>query len=546
MDWLPHLVHPVILPFFLPDFAVLAVQDDGGALVVEARALPIARPCPSCGRPATRVHSRYTRQVGDLPVIDRPVRLLLRVRRFFCDADTCPRRTFVERLPDFAPVRARRTLRLTDALRAIGFACGGAAGARLATHLRMPTSGDTLLRLLRVTPARDIPPPTVIGIDDFAMRKGRVYGTIVVDLERRRPVDLLPDRTAATVTAWLEVRPAVAVVARDRSPEYTRGVSAGAPQATQVADRYHLLTSLREALVRYLQRVRSALRRHLLGPDDQEQTAGTPLEIEAPPFPGFDPGPARRARQAARHAERERRFRQVQEAHTRGLNLRQIAQETGFSLKTVRLWVRVDALPPERRGGRRGGKVAPYGPYLLRRLAEGCTNQRRLWQEITAQGFVGTRSLVSKWIRAQRQGLPAPATAAHPTLPGPQQLAWLVLRASDATLPEEDRLLWERLREYEELAWVQGQVAAFAALVRERHCAALDPWLAACRTGPVPELCNFADSVAKDGAAVRAALTLPWSTGPVEGHIHKLKLIKRGAYGRMKLDLLCQRVLHAA
>ena len=243
-------MHSVLLTSFLPDFAVLAAQDTASALVVEACATPTARPCPTCGRPSTRVHSRYTRQARDLPVIDRPVRLLLRMRRFFCDAGTCPRRTFAERLPDFVPVRARRTLRLTDALGAIGFACGGAAGARLATHLRMPTSGDTLLRILRATPAREVLPPTVIGIDACAMRKGRVYGTIVVDLERRQPVDLLPDRTAATVTAWLEVRPAVAVVARDRSPEYTRGVSAGAPQATQVADRYHLLTSLREALVR--------------------------------------------------------------------------------------------------------------------------------------------------------------------------------------------------------------------------------------------------------------------------------------------------------
>jgi transposase len=536
----------VILAFFLLDFAIPQVQDSAGVLVVEAAATPPERACPICGRHATRVHSRYTRHPCDLPVSDRPVRLLLHVRRFFCDDHQCPRRTFVERLPDLAPVGARRTARLTHALRAIGFASGGEAGARLASHLRMPTSGDTLLRILRATPVPPVPPPTVIGIDDFALRKGRRYGTIVVDMERHRPVDLLPDRTAETVAAWLRARPALTVVARDRSPEYARGVSAGAPQATQVADRFHLLGSLREAITRYLQRVRAALRRHLLGPNDQERAAATPLEVEAPPFPGFDPGPGRRARQAARHADRERRFQQVKAAHARGLSLVQIARETGLSIKTVRLWVRVDTLPPERRGGRRGGKVTPYGPYLLRRLAEGCTNQRRLWQEITAQGFVGTRSLVSKWIRAQRQALPAPATTVCPTLPGPQQLAWLVLRAHDATLAEEDHLLWERLRGYEELAWVQERAAEFTAMVRERQLAALDPWLAACRAGPVPELCNFADSVSKDGAAVRAALTLPWSTGPVEGHIHKLKLIKRSAYGRMKLDLLRLRVLHAA
>ncbi len=248
----------------------------------------------------------------------------------------------------------------------------------------------------------------------------------------------------------------------------------------------------------------------------------------------------------ARRTERERRFQHVKDAQRRGLNLRQIARETGLSVKTVRLWVAADVVPPERRGYRGGGKVDPYGPYLLRRLAEGCTNQTLLWQEITAQGFVGTRSLVAKWILARRAGVPAPAVASSATLPGPQKLAWLVLRAADADLADDDRALWERLRRHDELAWVQGLVARFAALVRERDAAAYDAWLADCRGGPVPELRNFAANLEKDGAGVRAALALPWSNDPTEGHINKLKMIKRSAFGRMKLDLLRQRVLHAA
>ena len=271
-----------------------------------------------------------------------------------------------------------------------------------------------------------------------------------------------------------------------------------------------------------------------------------PSAIDAPPSPHYDPGPARRWVQAAKHAERERRFGQVKDAHARGLNQRQIVRETGLSLATVRLWVDADVLPPERRGYRRDGKVDPYGPYLLRRLAEGCTNQTLLWQEIGAQGFVGTRSLVSKWIRAHRDGLAAPAIAPGPKLPGAQHLAWLVLRADDDGLAEDDRALWERLRQYEGLAWVQGMADRFAAMVRGRQVDAFDPWLADCRAGPVPELRNFATSLEKDGAAVRAALALPWSNGPTEGHINKLKLIKRAAFGRMKVDLLRQRVLHAA
>jgi len=539
-----------VLPFALPGCRVDAVRSVGATLLVDAHTTHPCPPCPACGQASARVHSRYLRLVHDLPVVDRPVRLLLRVRRFFCDAPACPTRTFVERLPALAPYRARRTPPLTQALRNIGFVAGGEAGARLAVRLRLRTSADTLLRLLRASPAPVAPAATVIGIDDFALRKGRVYGTIVVDLARGQPIDLLPDRAADTVAARLRASPEIAVVARDRSPEYARGVAAGAPQATQVADRFHLLSALRETIERYVHRVRPDLRRLVSGADD-EGTRGdlslSPAAIDAPPSPHDDPGPARRRVQAAKHAERERRFRQVKDTQARGLNRRQVARETGLSLPTVRLWMEADVLPPERRGYRQDGKVDPYGPYLLRRLAEGCTNQTLLWQEITAQGFVGTRSLVAKWVRAHRAGLLAPADAPGPKLPGAQHLAWLVLRAADDEgLAEDDRALWEQLRQHDGLAWVQGAVARFAAMVRGRQVDAFDPWVADCRAGPVPELRNFAVSLEKDGAAVRAALTLPWSNGPTEGHINKLKMIKRAAFGRMKLDLLRQRVLHAA
>jgi transposase len=532
------------LAFFLPDFAIIAVDETASVLVVDAYATPTQRACPTCGRLSMRVHSRYARCICDLPIVDRAVRLHLHLRRFFCDEDDCPRRTFVERLPDLAPLRARRTVRLTRSLRDIGFATGGEAGARLATRLCMPTSGDTLLRLLRTTAAPAVPSPTAIGIDDFALRKGRVYGTIVIDLERRKPIDLLPDRTPETVATHLSELSALAIVARDRSQEYARGITAGAPRVTQVADRFHLLSSVREAVERYVHRVRPELRQVLIGAD--AAAAPSAAVLDAPPAPHYDPGPARRRLQAAKHAERERRFHLVKAAQARGLTLRQIVRETGLSLETIRRWVVADVLPPERRGYRRVGKVDRYGPYLLGRLSEGCTNQTLLWQEITAQGFVGTRSLVSKWIRAHQTGVPTPAAEPSATLPGAPQLAWLVLRATETDLAQEQYALWEQLRQHAGLAWLQEMVAQFATMVRERRSAEFDAWLTACQLGPIPELHNFARGLEKDGSAVRAALNLPWSNGPTEGHINKLKMIKRSGYGRMKLDLLRQRVLHAA
>jgi len=560
-----------LLPFTLPGSAIDAVRATDIALLVEAHTIDLRQRCSACAQPSARVHSRYWRRLRDLPIADRPVHVRLRVRRFWCDEPTCPKRTFAERLPDLAPMRARCTPRLTQTLCAIGMVAGGEAGARLATCLRMPTSGDTLLRLLRAVPSQpedDSPPPTVIGIDDFALRKGRTYGTLLVDLQRRRVIDLLPERTAEIVADRLRALPHLTVVARDRSHEYARAVSAGAPQAIQVADRFHLLSSLRKAVERYLHRARPELRRLLLAADtikdaaeSVEDQAAPPAAqaMDAPPPPHYDPGPARRHLQRTKQIAREQRFQQVKDAQARGLNQRQIAHETGLSRATVRLWLAADLLPPDRRGYRRSGKVDRFGAYLRQRLAEGCTNQTLLWREISAHGFVGTRSLVAKWIRAHRvtdashrhpagtlpAGAAAPAPSA-PRLPGPQRLAWLVLRAEDPELAAEDRALWERLRRHAELAWVQTMVTRFTTMVRERCPDAFSAWLVDCRAGSIPELRNFATSLERDGAAVRAALSLPWSTGPVEGHITKLKLIKRSAYGRMKPDLLRQRMLHAA
>ena len=473
-----------------------------------------------------------------MPWQGRTVELHLRIRRFRCANIACPRRLFAERLPEVTVPKARRTIRLRDLQQQIGLALGGEQGSWLAGRLAMPLSPATVLRLIRAIDLKPPGTPRVIGVDDWAFRRGQHYGTIICDLEQPRTIDLLPDRQAETLEAWLKAHPSVEIVARDRAGAYADGIRKGAPKAIQVADRFHLLCNCSDALKEVFDRKHREVRRAF----EAAASAAVPAPSPEPP----PASPTRADEQARDRAlQRQARYDEVARLHAAGMPILRIARELGLGRKTVRRWLQAGQAPTHRKPGR-PKLIDRHRDYLEQRWQEGCHNAAKLWRELRDQGFTGKAGIVRLWATQRRRDLArGPAAARRPAVavPTSRQATRLVL-AEAAKLDEAERkLVAVLITAAPEISEAVAVARGFGALIRQHAADALDPWITAARGS---ELRGFADSIARDHAAVAAALRLPWSTGPVEGRINKLKLVKRQMYGRANFDLLRQRVLAAA
>jgi len=495
--------------------------------------------------------------VADLPWGPWRVVLRLQVRKFFCVNGRCARRIFTERLAPLVAPWARRTQRLAQWLVRIAVALAGTAGARLCRGLGLAVSRNTLLRLLRRQLLPDVATPHVLGVDDWAVRKGRTYGTIVIDLERRRALALLPDREAKTVALWLQAHPGVGVITRDRSRAYADGARQGAPDAIQVADRFHLLQNLAEALDQVFHAHGNALEavNETLRQAPVTQPDGT-VAVPVPP-----PSPPRKAQELAhqRQARRLALHQQIWAFHQQGWPGWAIAQQLGIGKNTVFRYLRTATLPARKRRTDRGRSLlTPYTPYLLERWNAGCRDALRLFRELQQRGYPGSYATVARYAQRLRhaQGLtsrqrrprhPLPVVTAPPHRAlTPRRATWLVLRRPE-TQDEHDAAPIAQLKvQHPEVAAAIVLAQDFAQLVRERRADQLDAWLARAADSPFVPLQRFAKGLRDDYDAVKAGLTLRWSNGPVEGHINRLKMLKRQMFGRASLDLLQRRVLLAA
>ena len=534
----------------------LAMYDDRMCLI--ATAIRRTTACPLCHRRSRRVHSCYQRHVTDLPIGGVPLTLHLHVRRFRCVNPRCPRRIFAERLPALVASGGRRSHQLRVALERVAFALGGEAGARLATALGLPTTPDILLRLIRSAALPEVGAPLRVGVDDFALRKGRTYASLVVDIEARRPLDVLPDCTATTIATWLTAHPSIRLVTRDRGTAIVEGVTRGAPQATQVADRWHLLKNLGDVVERLLVRERGAWHDALVGVTTEEEQDATvdPAPDDETVMPSLHTSTPRATQAAqeqhARRARRIARYEEVRRLHRQGWSGHAIARTLHLSRTTVQSYLTSDTAPILRPRGRKYSKLDPYKEYLARRWQEGCHNAQVLFDEVRRRGYTGGHSILREYVAAFRQKMPCVTTtcvppirvraAARPTWSPRQLVALLMRRSADLTQKQEAALT--RIQAASPmLVAVYEAVQTFAVMVREREVNGLTGWVETMRHSEHRELRGFAEGLLEDYAAVRAGLTVRESNGPTEGQINKLKLVKRSMYGRGKVDLLRQRVV---
>ncbi|HEU5376653.1 MAG TPA: ISL3 family transposase [Ktedonobacteraceae bacterium] len=563
--------------------------------------------CPLCQQASEKIRSHYTRTLADLSCFGQHVCWLVQVRRFFCRNPNCKRKIFTERLPTCAPAYARRMLRQAEILCELAFALGGKVGEQIAQLLGMTTSHDTLIRLLRRSPLPFTSTPRILGVDDFAWKKGNRYGTILVDLEKHAVIDLLPDREKKTFETWLKNHPGVEVVSRDRASAYADAARDGAPQAIQVADRFHLLVNLREHLKSFLDHKRTHLPKvEIESPDgqmrDQDNASNTsaealpelmkPLVTEHKAEETQDTSLASFIRDTKREkwfmkpsqtilaqsqlsrARRLAQFEEVRALYQQGLSMRTIAHELRISRDLVSKCIQAESFPEQGVSSprkARASKLDPFLPYILSRWQQGEYNGAKIYQEIREQGFTGSQPLVRlliadlrrmhppapgtkrSWVRKDRQviedptfGKPASSPPPKRKLLTPSQVAWLFVCRKDNLTERQQKQVEIVCQAGSDLQQVYALAQDFVLMITQQKGERFDEWLQRAEQSGFSSLEGFAKGLRKDYSAVLAALTLSWSQGQVEGQVHRLKLIKRLAYGRARFDLLRLRVLHGS
>ncbi len=498
--------------------------------------------CPKCAQESREIHSHYLRYPRDLAWSQMPVVLRLQTRRFFCLNDQCPKRTFAERFPGFVGWYARRTDRVIEKQKCLSIhVCARMAEILLGMD-QIGTSDTTLNRLIRAIPDPEAHLIEVLGVDDWAKRKGQRYGTILVDQEKEQVVDVLEDRTAETLATWLTKHPEIKIVTRDRSKTYAEGIRQGAPQAIQIADRWHLLKNGSDVVYEVFQQENGVIQKQL-----KEGSELKKIEDPLTELPPESEKPLTVAEQ-----NRKQRMDEVQKLILLGWTQKAAACHLNIHPKTVNRYL--DCPSPQTTRSYCHGKLDPFKAFILQRWNDGCHNAAQLFREIQPQGFTGNVTLVMDFARQLRQASGIPPKLRNQNgkvvdkeelrkLPSLRTLTWWVFRPVEKRQDKDELILGKLADGQPKLQTTITLARDFAEIFRLQQADSLSSWIDRAKKSECRAWCSFAYGIEQDEAAVRASLTHSWSNGRTEGNVNRLKNLKRMMYGRAKDDLLRKRVL---
>jgi transposase len=491
--------------------------------------------CPSCHKYSNHIHSTYKRTVQDLPCFAHKTHLQLFAHKFYCRNPHCPEKIFTERFGDAIAPYKRMTNRLSELLSSLILQLSGRRAERLCRLLHIQMSDSTLERMLYQKPLPEIKTPKVLGVDDWAVKKRHRYGSILVDLEKHKIIDVLQDRETTALQKWLEEHPGVQIVSRDRYANYSNAITAALPHARQVVDRWHLLQNLCTDLKRLVERNHQHLKYIRYKQIQKLQRARITLSHRKVKKAA--------AKHTASFQRRSHQIRQIKGLYRKGMPLKAIARTLGMGRSTVKKYLHLKE-PPCRRPSYQVN-IALFDPYIRKRLKEVAgIKLQQLYLEIKQRGYNGSRSTACAYFHRYINGASRPRA---PRLPDifylPSKVSFLLLKKQEQLRDGELKLVKTLCKHCPEIQTAYQMTTEFKEMMEQQQGSCLQRWIDKVIVSGSSELKSFAKGLLSDFEAVKNAFTLPWSNGPVEGLINKLKTIKRLMYGRASFELLRKKLL---
>lgn len=493
--------------------------------------------CPECFKRSDSVHSCRRRRIQHLPCSGHTLWLVFSVRHWYCRNPACSRKIFAESLAPFAGSHQQSSQALQNLQRQLGLIAGGEAGKRAATAAGLRCSADTLLRRVINTPETKQSGAPHVGIDEWAWHRGHRYGTLIVNLDTHRPLVLLPGRDQRTLATWFRKYPEIQIVSRDRSGVYATAAREGAPQARQVANRWHLLKNIGDVLERMMYRHMPLIR--LVASELSPKKSPDP----EPSVPAASLRHPERLKQQTRK-KRHQRWTEVMALHNKGCSFREISRITGLSRVTVSRWVRSGTFPEMSTRPPKRGLLDPWREWLKEQRESGNYNASRIWREMVARGFTGSETIVRDAVAKWRKGWNPPVTTAV-RLPSVSRVSrwlmpWRITRDEENYASRFISLMCEKVPE---LKIAQQLALEFYRILKTQNKSQLSSWFTRVHESGSAEFRRVAAGMEADAAAICEAISSRWSNGVVEGHVNRLKMLKRQMYGRAGFELLRQRVM---